>query len=460
MPIGDLSTRLMLDRPRETYYGSEKEILGQVTVTFSSKDATVTELFGPMEVNVLLEGRSKTKIRVRRGRYHVTYRGRAPVLAIQSTIHAGPIRIASAAPHTFPFKLRFPEHIHNLPTDNFDPDPHFDMTPNSPLPPTMLYNYDTGIMNHRFECFVEYRVRAILSVPGIDVNVLSYGGQVGLPVMYEQPRVPGAIAHDAVMKSPNHMLSISNKYLLPEHERPSGFKAKTAAFFKSDAYPTFAIHAILNGSANLLLGEEVKFELSLRPDLERSTVQEQPEVKLTAFRMCISSWTLVRAEVAFLSRVQSEDKERQLTLTGVVQDTRPFSKANDYTKTVTMKPLQGLPSTFSTKNITRTYTVDFEVTLTVAEETKHLKFRDVPVRILPPALERSHVDNGVAVGSATGAASVGLTGNPPVAVVDDELPAYEPSTSMSQKNAAASSSNQTALPVSEDDIVNVKVGAV
>ncbi|QIW99426.1 hypothetical protein AMS68_004944 [Peltaster fructicola] len=382
MTIGDVNLRVALEQPGAVFCGSETDIRGQVFVDYSARQ-NIPELFGPVEVFVVLSGRAKSKITVKNTNGHyvqrIAHRGRAPLVFTKVLVYQGPIRMISGQPQMFNFAIRFPDRVQAQQTDTFKDDPRFDTNPQGPLPPTMVSDH------YNSECFVEYRLGAEAQMPSIDVKIHNFGGEdEGLHINYEQPRVPLSVVQAARLAPMTEVVHISNEFLLPEGQRPNGFKEKTKAFFTHHAFPEFVANVSIDGFANLQLGEPVRLEVRALVDKQKTTAVELPEITIAHAEIAIRSCTELRSDGGSLSMRDSADYEKVVELQLTTRDQRPYSKANDYTKEFLTEPLRGMPSTFSTFNISRTYTMDIEITVEAATKTKKMKFKDLPVRVLPP----------------------------------------------------------------------------
>lgn len=67
--LGFVHAALRLDRANHTYHGSEDLVSGTASLTFvpNSVDRASADIFGPLELNIILEGRLNAKVNVDRG---------------------------------------------------------------------------------------------------------------------------------------------------------------------------------------------------------------------------------------------------------------------------------------------------------------------------------------------------------------------------------------------------------
>ena len=109
MSIGTLQARIVLDEARKIYCGSSEPVTGNVVLTFTpSPKSNNTELFGPLKINLLFHGRSKSKIWKKNGNSTTIYRGRAPLFQRSETLYSDSFKAQPGESHSFPFEIYFP----------------------------------------------------------------------------------------------------------------------------------------------------------------------------------------------------------------------------------------------------------------------------------------------------------------------------------------------------------------
>jgi hypothetical protein len=246
---------------------------------------------------------------------------------------------------------------------------------------------------------------------GIDIKIQGMNEDQEAFVHYDQPRVPKSRALP-VPKQYNDHVKLQNEYLLSEADRPSGFKQKTKALFKSDYYPVFHFDVLTSCPQHLYIGQPMVFEIAVRVSESMCTAPMTPAIKLGPFKASISAQTQVRAEKRLFSSPESEGNETVLSFRGLSQDSEEFfTKANDYTKIVTTKEVAGIPSSFSTYNIMRSYMLEVEYTIVAAEKATKIS-RRVLVALHPPV----ESDSGSVVAGSS---------RVPLQEADGPLPEYE-----------------------------------
>ncbi len=154
---------------------------------------------------------------------------------------------------------------------------------------------------------------------------------------YDVPRSE-ALLPDDLNKRSEHV-TVRNALLLPEKDRPSGFRAKAKAAFDPRRYPTYAFTWQCIGPQHLYRGSPVRLQFRIQPD-DKNTAVVVPDVTLKNIEVKLEAITACRAEKVLLA---SPDADRSETIAVMGTDTDygdPFSKASDLTKTLSFKPVK------------------------------------------------------------------------------------------------------------------------
>ncbi|KAK5625836.1 hypothetical protein RRF57_001552 [Xylaria bambusicola] len=419
MSVGTLHTNIVLDDPTKIHCGSRDPVRGHINIRYQFGPGNLNaELFGPLRVIVVLHGRAKTKIWKSNGQSTSIYRGRAPLIHCEQEIYHDSFRAQPGEMSSFPFSLVFPEATQSLPRDDFKEDPRFNTLPCQPLPPSFRSNYHG--FAHRYESFVEYRVGVNVEMPQLRVDVVK-------PTEYQEPIVhyePPRISPD---QSRNHIttwrgfVSVRNELLLPESDRPAGFRQKTKALFGAGNFPIYAFDWECLAPTHIHLGQPVCFEVRIKPREHECTATLIPDVQLKYFRMDVSAYTQVRADRAIFTCPESEGNYTVCEMTGVIDSQEPFSKANDNTKYINTAAIGSgrigsFASSFTTFNISQTYTTKISFAFELTGKLKHID-QEYPILIHPP-LEVAHHPPPAIAGPSSQA--VGEENKTP------DLPQYEP----------------------------------
>ncbi|KAF2970844.1 hypothetical protein GQX73_g2804 [Xylaria multiplex] len=427
MSVGTLQTSIVLDDPKRIHCGNSDPVLGHISIKYSPGHGNAsTELFGPLKVHVTLHGRAKTKIWKSNGQNTNIYRGRAPLFAHRSLVYDDSFRALPGNIGIFPFKLFFPQAADALVADDFSENPTFICHRNQPLPASFQDSY-RGFA-HRYEAFVEYRIGVDVVMPQLQVEVIKPIKYLEPVVHYEGPRTPQVLNTKPI--DWRGIVAVSNELLLPEADRPAGFRQKTKAFFGAGHFPTYSFDWVCLASRELYLGQPACFEVRIKPREKECTATLIPEVWLKSFHVKVKAHTKVRAHRTIFSCPESEGNYTVFEAMGAIDTKGPFSKANDNTKIVNTQALGtgrigAFPSSFATYNISQDYSVEISFEFEVTGKTKNID-REYAVNVLPP----------LEVPTTPPAATAGPSSQPPGAENKasdlppyDTLPPYELGTS-------------------------------
>jgi hypothetical protein len=392
MSAGTVTGRIVLDHPSRYHRDSNDPVTGYVALTYHARARNpqadpneLQTLFGPLKIFAEFTGRAKTKIHKSNGNSSSTYRGRAPLFAQHHKIYDGPYNSTSGECVRFPFSFNFPECTQNMPGQgDFRQDVRFHEEAGGPLPPTFATT-NMGFARN-FVAFVEYRIGASLRMPGIDIDVRGLDNEETRPVvLYEQPAPPvdETICNKTAQYS--HTVELQNENLLPEDQRPSGFRQKTKFMLSSQQYPTYIFDVVTTMASHIYLGQPITFELSVHPNFNRCTAPLPPEIKLLWLRAELRPRIDIRAEYGFFSAEEAHKKGHSPPMaTEILDKDVPFCKANDHTKIVrSCNPVTGRQSSFSTYNICQQYTLEVEYSVAASGRHKTYK-RQVPVTVHGP----------------------------------------------------------------------------
>ncbi|RMZ09077.1 hypothetical protein D0862_03741 [Hortaea werneckii] len=430
--VGALIIRVVLDEPNRIYCGPKEPVTGYVSVYYDTSDSrkkreeVPSDLFGPLKLSINFHGRAKTKITTDNSSSTSVHRGRAPLFEIVSEIHDGPYRSAPGEKHWFPFSVCFPPTVDMSHRRIWKEHPKFDQGFSEEVPPSCKTDHIR--FNSKFEAFTEFRVETTAIMPGIDIKIMIINEHEGPLVLYEKPRTRPADV-DAANDVWRSRLKIRNAELLPQNERPSGFRERFKAMTQSDYFPEYYFEALCTHPQRLYLQEPIRFELRIRPQAELSTAPLWPDLHLKTFAVTLYARTLVRANIHIFSEPESVGDEKVLGFVATEQELPPgpFEKANDMTKTVVTGPLSGGPSSFTTFNIARSY--QMQIKFVVAGAGKEFKSeRCIPVEVCPPltvpCLDRTGTASAATMGDEATAGPSSARRNAPEG--SDGLPRYEP----------------------------------
>ncbi|KAM0716457.1 hypothetical protein Q7P37_007902 [Cladosporium fusiforme] len=419
MSVGVVLGKVVLDNPTKYHCGPNDPVTGCIALTYRPHGTTQTELarplFGPLKLFVTFWGRAKTKIRKSNGQSSSTYRGRAPLFSQHVTIYDGPWTCEPRESTRFPFSLNFPAATQPMPNQgDFREDRRFHEEAGGPLPPTFATNFRG--FSKSTEAFVEYRVSASMRMPGINVEIRGFEGEHQIPaILYEQPRAPMSQAITPRTQRFSQTAMLQNEYLLPEEERPSGFRQKTKFMFSSEKYPIYMYSVIITAPTDVYLGQPLVFEFSIRPNLETSTTSINPDLRIGQVSAKFTAYTVARCEHNFFTTPESDSDEALPRLPAEVLDqATPFGKSNDYTKVAhTRVGLTNTCSPFTTYNISRNYSFKLNFKISGAGKDEWFE-RRMPITVHPPLDDGSvmlsapglHTAHGLAQASSSSARPV------------------------------------------------------
>lgn len=384
MSVGTLYTQIVFKEPGKIHCGNRDPVLGHISIRYSAGPKNPgAELFGPLKVYVFLHGRAKTKIWKSNGQTTSVYRGRVPLFSRKVLIYDDSFRVQPGEAKTFPFSLTFPEVTDATVMDEFHEDARFMCHQNQPLPPSFQNSYHG--FAHRYEAFVEYRVGVDVFMPQLPVDVNKPTKYQEPVVHYERPRVSQPVRGRP--RDWRGYVSVSNELLLPESDRPTGFRQKTKAFLGAGSFPTYAFDWVCLAPADIHLGQPACFEVQIQPRARECTAPLVPDVRLKYFHIEIMAHTQVRAHRQIFSCPESEGNYTIGQMMGVVDNREPFSKANEYTKIINTEALGfgktgTLSSSFSTYNIALAHSVKISFAFELTDKAKEIK-REYAIAVHP-----------------------------------------------------------------------------
>ncbi|KAI0401176.1 hypothetical protein F4802DRAFT_439267 [Xylaria palmicola] len=385
MSVGTLHTNVVLAEPGKIHCGSRDPVLGQVSIRYSPSQRNASaELFGPLQVFVVLHGRAKSKIWKSNGQSTSIYRGRAPLFSQSVLIYDDSFRAQPGDTKEFPFSLVFPDVTDAINMGDFEPSSEFVSHPNHPLPPS-FQSPPRGFWNN-FEAFVEYRVGVRVVMPRLHVDIKGPTEYSEPIVHYERPSAPQPFNRPAYHW--RGAASVQNELLLPESDRPSGFRQKTKALFGGGHFPTYAFDWACLASPDIYLGQPVCFEVQIKPRESQCTATLIPEVWLKDFRIRVTAYTQVQSDRGFIGSRRASGDYTVCQMAGTEDNDGPFSKSNGHTKLVKTPALgtgriDEFPSSFQTYNIAHSYTMKVSFQFILAGKQKHID-KEYAVTVHPP----------------------------------------------------------------------------
>ena len=402
MSAGTLQVKLMLDPQDRVYYGPGDPITGHVELYYRSSKTSETprsgsqgasNLFGPLNLTLKLYGRILTQASEVGDKQYV-FKDKAKLFESWHVVHQGPYRMEAEERARFPFAINFPSGP-----------PDVEMT--DELPPSLKCTFFEKSMLPGGDAAVEYWLEPQVIFPVVEVT--PHAVFKDRQVMYERPPINAVPSSESIMMGGEAVVQSSG--LITESEKPRGFRERSKSIFKDPPIYRFAVKC--TGVRSILcLGEPTELEVAVRTVEKESTVSSTPDVLLDHVKVDIVAHTMIEVDERWLRSSQPTDAQVVRTVYG---DTSPgpFSKADDYTKKVTIPAITRVPSTFSCGRVSRTYKLRLELQFRVAGEIRHVR-RDIPVTIYPPLSEHARIAQA---GSSRA----------PAQQHDEDLPAYDAS---------------------------------
>ncbi|KAK3712585.1 hypothetical protein LTR37_009028 [Vermiconidia calcicola] len=425
MAIGTLNAKLILDEPQRDHYGINDPISGNVVLTFEpstcskSKAAVSLDLFGPLKIAIVFHGRAHTKISTKHWTSPDIYHAPVDLFSAVSIIFEDSFRAEPRKPYYFPFTLDFPKDA-ELQRYRYEPDDRFDSEPGVYALPPSFNNSCIDFANH-YESQVEYRIGVDVSMPSLRLDIRIPHPQQYPRLKCSPPQTPSPINSPKPPQEITGRLSFSNELLLAEADRPTGLRQRAKAALTSDYAPVYNFDWILQCPHDLHIGQPLVFDLRVRIRNAECTATLIPSIHIHSFAVELVSHVTVRGRKRFHNSLEASSNDIRLPMHRAQnQDSRtPFSKSNDWSKTISTDPLPLVSISFKSFSIQQTYHLKINGAFTVAEQRKSFA-RRCEVSIHPP-LQSSTA--GPSYSSAVAARS--STAPFDMSSIDAALPEYE-----------------------------------
>ena len=412
MKVGAIHSSVSLDRNPPIYYGPMDPVTGKVQLEFTpfcEKGVPVTdELFAPLQLSIVLEGHVQIGIHDHNHYHSVAFKDGRTMFRSSKVIHSGSFRAPTSGKSNFPFSIPFPKSAVFRPEQEnqayMDHDGKWklhihDMSREEDLPPFFHVRFRDGLFN--CDAKIEYRVKTEVEIQGVDVSVSPKGPKPELKY-YPSSKSKDNEKGDNMFEE---VLTIANKVLLPEDQRPQGLLGKTKAILNNDETPRYAFRVLCSSLPNRVRpGRGLTFEVAVRAESKRTTTSIQPELVLSDCKVALIGYTRIYAVQG--DRVSEEVREvaKVATVPGSVHPEGPFSKAHDHVKQISIPPLPNVPSTFAIKRVSRKYglRIDLEFRIEKSKAFVRKEFPvvvdgsegpDIPVQVQAGPSSRAHAED-------------------------------------------------------------------
>ena len=420
-PIGIITSKI--DVAKQVIRGSDENLNGNITLKFIpnglGKPASDQELFGPLRLTIVLQGQAKLKVLENRTSHAYILFWEIRTLFRKSEIaFDGPFRAPAFLETSYPFSISFPKH-----TDHYK---GFC----TELPP----NFQTRIQakavrqagKHQGAAWLEYALHVEVEMPGISVDIKQ---PPEISIRYEPPSLP--LGTDKAKQQFERSLTVQTYRLLPEDDRPTGIFDRTMASMKNVPKPTYGFHATCFSVPEILnLGSPMVFEVRIRPDIDAisATATVVPDITLGTCEVEILARTRLFATNEYGNDSPKLDHigtAAKLSIVERVSD-KPFSKANDFTHSLTTAPVPlHLPTSFRVAKLARTYLLRIVLRFQVSGQAVEMK-KELPVAIVSaPSSQGPQAQRALSNTNAAGPSRPRLSLPDDDYVEEDVLPAYE-----------------------------------
>lgn len=405
--LGQLEATIHLHDPYRWHYGSDDPVTGVIRLTYQpasslfKKQADTADLFGPLKIHSILFG--NCDIKARRENDLPTLHG-IQLLKKPDLVFEGSFKAEVGRSYDFPFSTRFPT------GSNMALGPGYNRS--LALPPTFYshFSHYPDVIDVRNN----YHLLVDVELPGIDVKLVLPKESTAPLMRFELPRPPTTLIESNKSTS-TAAATLQSASLLPEDQRPTGFKQKTKAVFTSKHFPLLVLDVTCTEWRYVHPGQSPTFEVSIRRDDSRSSSPTSPEVILEAFKVELVGYTVVDTRQRWRGKPMCFDTETLQTLACETALPLTFSKANDHSHSVRVGQIALFPSTFKHIKVSRTYQFKVSMQFKIAGESVKVK-QEHDVILVPPPL-----------GPMSGESAAGPSSSGPSRRQDEEenLPRYE-----------------------------------
>ena len=367
--LWSMSVTLELDRKSTTYIGPNDHICGTASVSLepTACNTNNSELFGPLVVNVVLEGELKAKVRVDRGTIETSmvssYAENRKLFKKQLCLHDAAIRLGTYYKMSWPFDIHFPEHADpraprpaeteglstacrnaNCKNCNLEDDSAKESTsasqPMESLPASFSARLHGSAANSG-DVDVVYRIFVSAEMPGLGAH-LRIRREWPRTIIYWPPNWHGARGKDFFAQD----FTVASRHLLPSSRTSAEGKGKGKSVLKSflgplldrdETTPKFAFRMLMSGFPPFLVPSwswrrELSFKISLYPRWELSSITKVPEILLKSVKVQLWAFTNIYAydeRTSELQRFHCKEKIMKNVHVRHVEPPGPFAAQDE-----------------------------------------------------------------------------------------------------------------------------------
>jgi hypothetical protein len=347
------------------------------------------------DVVITFQGRTKTKIRKRRGNTTHIYRGRGSLFMYSQTLYQGHYTLR-ANRYEWPFEFRFPLLSQSrINDDSFDSTQPFRGNADAhQLPPTFVHS-GRGFGTN-FDAFTEYKLEATIRRPPQSSSFFSSAIEKSLIVNFislRQIQQP-----DLQIKQYQQSFTAHTLRLLPEKaDAKLTMKEKMRSTFKRAELPKVSFQVRLTYPTQVYPGGAFPVKIGVRYGAVSEDILERPPIYLDTVDVEAKTYIVVRAPGAFGDHHDNDSTRRPILNRGgyhvVLPDIDQTGELDSSgaqwfdvggTQPGRMLVTPALQVDFSTYNISTYNRLQIKLRVSCADKQFSLA-TTAPLRVLPPA---------------------------------------------------------------------------
>ncbi|KXT06924.1 hypothetical protein AC578_7157 [Pseudocercospora eumusae] len=386
--LGRLNAQILIDDGFRIHYGPTDTVSGRIVLSYKphssllKSNAPTADLFGPISIQGIL--RSKVRVKVRRGDSHRLPTDHSKILfEYVFDVFVGSFKATVGEDFSYPFAINLPQDLKDI----YDPanGGYAELMSSGDSRDQLLpLTFSMHFVDHPdvVSVGVLHQIGAQVTMPGIDIKTDIPSGDDRPPIRLELPRPPRAL----VERNKTTFIQnarVQNEYLLPEEERPQGFKQKAKAVFTSSHFPEFVVDVQCTYQQYIHPGQQLTFEVVLRRNDRKSTAEVFPDATLEGFQCDLRAYTIVDVSNRLIGSPQCIDTRTVQILAGHSRLSKQLNKESDYSIAIMTDPVMQNVSSFAHQKVSRQYLLRIAMQLKLAKESVKVR-KECPVILLPP----------------------------------------------------------------------------
>lgn len=382
--LGRLTAQVVVDGDFRIHYGPADKVDGKILLSYKphgillGSNALTADLFGPLRIHGIL--RSKVRIKVRRGDTHRLPTDHSKVLFdYVFEIYVGSLKAQIGDQFSYPFSINFPQDVKDI----YAGDGYAEMMSNGQSRHLLPLTCSMHFVDHPdvVDVGVYHQIGVQVSMPGINIRSDVPQGNEQPPIRLELPHP----TRELIERGKTMFVQqggVQNEYLLPEEERPQGFKQKAKAVFTSSHFPAFVMDVQCAYQQYIYPGQQLEFDVVLRRNENKSTSASFPETTLESFHVDLQAYTIVDVSGRLIGSPQCIDRRTVQNLVGRTKLSKQLDKEKDYSVTIITNPVMQNVSSFAHHKLSRQYLLRISMQFRLARESVKVK-KECPVILLP-----------------------------------------------------------------------------